>query len=135
MKIQLLKAIFCHQESIKNACRFCMKLSPVHVCRRDYIPYFKINTSNFCCPLFFKEYLNPQNRIKKMINEHTVDYHTCPSQLTSRIHPLIFLWTFKGSSLQIISLIFVKPGYPTMIAEKFQISGFKIGKYICESKN
>ena len=30
-----------------------------------------------------------------MINEHTVDCHPSPSQLTSKIHPLIFLWTFK----------------------------------------
>ena len=69
-----------------------------------------------------------------MINEHTVDYHTSPSQLTSRIHPLIFLWTFRGSSLQIISLIFLKPVYLTMVAEKLQISGVKIGKYIRDSK-
>ena len=31
-----------------------------------------------------------------MVNKHTVDYHPSPSQLTSRIHPLIFLWTPKG---------------------------------------
>ena len=31
-----------------------------------------------------------------MGNEHTVDYHPSPSELTSRIHPLIFLWTPKG---------------------------------------
>ena len=31
-----------------------------------------------------------------MVNEHTVDYHPSPSELTSRIHPLIFLWTPKG---------------------------------------
>ena len=90
---------------------------------------------HFLLSSFFQKYLNPQNRIKKMINEHTVDYHTSPSQLTSRIHPLIFLWTFRGSSLKIISLIFLKPVYLTMVAEKLQISGVKIGKYICDSKN
>ena len=40
--------------------------------------------------------LNPQVRISKMVNEHTVDYHPSPSELTSRIHPLIYLWTAKG---------------------------------------
>ena len=50
----------------------------------------------FCCLLFPENYLNPQVRIKKMVNEHTVDYHPSPSQLISRIHPLIFLWTPKG---------------------------------------
>ena len=31
-----------------------------------------------------------------MENKHTVDYHPNPSKLTSRIHPLIFLWIPKG---------------------------------------
>ena len=31
-----------------------------------------------------------------MVNKHTVDYHPSPSQLISRIHTLIFLWTPKG---------------------------------------
>ena len=34
--------------------------------------------------------------MSKMTNKHTVDYHPSPSQLTSRIHPHVFLWTFKG---------------------------------------
>ena len=42
------------------------------------------------------KYLNPQVKINKMINEHTVNYHSSPSELTLRIHPLIFLWTPKG---------------------------------------
>ena len=41
----------------------------------------------FCCPLFSEN---------KMVNKHTVDYHPSSSQLISRIHPLIFLWTPKG---------------------------------------
>ena len=32
-----------------------------------------------------------------MVNKHTVDYHPSPSQLISRIHSLIILWTPKGS--------------------------------------
>ena len=31
-----------------------------------------------------------------MVNKHTIDYHPNPSQLTSRIHRLIFPWTPKG---------------------------------------
>ena len=31
-----------------------------------------------------------------MINKHTDHYHPSPSELTSRIDPLIFLWTPKG---------------------------------------
>ena len=31
-----------------------------------------------------------------MVNKHSVDYHPSPSQLISRIHTLIFLWTPKG---------------------------------------
>ena len=31
-----------------------------------------------------------------MVNEYTVDYYPSPSEFTSRIHPLTFLWTPKG---------------------------------------
>ena len=40
-----------------------------------------------------------------MVNKHTVDYHPIPSQLISRIHPLIFLWTPKGFMSPEFSLI------------------------------
>ena len=62
------------------------------MCRSAYIPYFIINAPIFCRPLFSENYLNPQVRI----NKHTVGYHPSSSQLTSRIHPLILLWTPKG---------------------------------------
>ena len=45
-------------------------------------------------PLFWK-LLNPQVRINKMV-KNTVDHNPIPSQLLSRMHPLIFLWTPKG---------------------------------------
>ena len=64
--------------------------------RVAYIPYFKINAPIFCCPLFSENYLNPQVRINRMVNKHTVNYNPSPSQLTSRIHPLIVLCTPKG---------------------------------------
>ena len=35
-------------------------------------------------------------RINKMVNEHTIDYHPSLSELTPKIHPLLFLWTPKG---------------------------------------
>ena len=50
----------------------------------------------FCCPLFSENYVNPQVRINKMVNKHTIDYHPSPSALISRIHRLIFLWAPKG---------------------------------------
>ena len=52
---------------------------------------FKINPPFYCCPLFSENHLNPQ--VRKMVNKHTVDYHPNHSQLISRIHALIFLWT------------------------------------------
>ena len=41
--------------------------------------------------LFAKNILNPQVKIYNMLNEHSADYHNSPSELTSRIHSLIFL--------------------------------------------
>ena len=57
---------------------------------------FRNQSPTFCCPLFHKNYLNPQARINKMVNKHTVDYHPSPSQLISRIHTLKDTWTRKG---------------------------------------
>ena len=34
--------------------------------------------------------------MNEMVNEHTMDYHSRPSGLNSRIHPLIFLWFPQG---------------------------------------
>ena len=74
--------------------------------------------------------------INKMVNEHTVDYHPSPSKLTSRVHPLIFLWTPTGFISPGYFLgFFLKRVYCTMVAEKFHIRGAKIAeKYICDSK-
>ena len=66
------------------------------MCRGAYIPYLKINAPIFCCPLFSENYLNPQARVNKLVNKHVLNYHTSPSQLTSRIHRLRFLWSPKG---------------------------------------
>ena len=69
---------------------------PIKVYRGSYIPYLKINVPIFCCYLSLEEYFKPQVKITQMVNEHTVDYHPSPSELTSRIYPLIFLWTPEG---------------------------------------
>ena len=69
-----LKVIFCHQKKPKKADIF-LKLA-----------------WNFFSDICMK-CLNPQVSISKMLNEPTVDYHPSPSEFTSRIHPLMFLWT------------------------------------------
>ena len=56
--------------------------------------------------LFSENYLNPQVRINKMVNKHTVDYHPSPSQIPARVHPFIFLWTQEGVYLSRIFLEF-----------------------------
>ena len=38
-------------------------------------PSFNISAHLFCCFLFFKEYLNPQARIEKLVNERSVNYY------------------------------------------------------------
>ena len=78
---ELLETIFVTKKKKKKADRLGMKFSSAPI---------------FCCSLFFEEYLNPQVRSNKMVNEHTIYYHPSPSELTSRIHALIFLWTPKG---------------------------------------
>ena len=63
------------------------------------VPIWPISKSKppiFCCSIFSEECLNPHVWINKMVNGHTVDYHSIPSELISRIHPLIFLWTPQG---------------------------------------
>ena len=89
------------------------------MCRAPYILYFKISAPIFCCPILSENYLNPQVKINKMVNKPTVDYHPSPSQLTSRINPLMFLWIPKGFVyLSGIYLeFFPKPVYSTAVAE------------------
>ena len=64
--------------------------------QRFLYPLFKNQRPIFYCYLSFEEYFKPQVKITQMVNEHTVDYHPSPSELTSRIYPLIFLWTPEG---------------------------------------
>ena len=100
-------------------------LRPVY--RGAYIRYFIINPSIFCCPLFSENYLNSKDRINQVVNKHTVDYHPSPSQLISRILPLIFRLTPTGLIFpESLLIFFLKPVYSTMVADKFQIYSIKI---------
>ena len=45
----------------------------------------KKNQHPLCCPLFPSKYFNPQDRINKMVNQDSIDYHTSPSRLISKI--------------------------------------------------
>ena len=106
------------------------------MCRGVYIHYLKSNPSIFCCPLFSENYFNPKVRINKMVNKHTVNYHASTSQLITRIHPLIFLWTPKGFISPESWIFFPRPAYFTLVVEKFHIYSVKItDKSIYESKN
>ena len=53
----------------------------------------RLHSTLFCYPFIFKEYLNPQVRIKKITNKPSLNYHPTPSELTSRMHALLFLQT------------------------------------------
>ena len=56
-----------------------------------------------------------------MVNKHTVDYHPSPSQLISRIHPLIFLWTPKGHiSLESFLNFFLNLYIPLWLRKSFK---------------
>ena len=59
-----------------------------------------------------------------MVNEHIVNYHPSPSEFTSSIHPLIFLWTPKGLIspeyfLNFFSNLYIPPGLQKSI--KFMV--------------
>ena len=102
MKVQVKRAFksyfFCHRKSNKKADRLYMKFSSTSntSVQRYLYPLFQNQSPHFLLPVFSENYLNPQARINKMVNKHTVNYHPSPSQLISRIDPLIFLWTPKG---------------------------------------
>ena len=70
---------------------------PIQVCRGAYIPDFKISPTYFLLSSInvYVSFLR-SGSTKQMVKEHTVNYHHSPSELTSRIHSLIFLWTPKG---------------------------------------
>ena len=76
-----------------------------------------------------------QDQDQQIVNKHNADYHSSSSQLISRIHSLIFIWTlisiwiiyiyiwYIGS--KIFLEFFPKPIYSIMVAEKFGIYSVK----------
>ena len=91
--------------------------------QRCLYPLFQNQRHHFLLLPFFEEFLNPQARINIMLNEHTVDYHPSPSELTSRIHPLIFLWTPKEfSSLKYILNFFSNLYIPPWLRKSFKFT-------------
>ena len=70
-----------------------------------------------------------------MVKEHSADHHPCPSGLTSADTPSDISIGSLGFYLSRIFVEFsVKPVYPTMVDENFQIYGIQItGKSICDS--
>ena len=82
---------------------------------------FQNQSPIFCCPLFSVSYLNPQARINKMVNKHTVNYHPSPSQLISRIHTVMFPWTPKGFiSPESFLNFFLNPYIPVWLRKSFK---------------
>ena len=73
--------------------------------------------------IFFEECLNPQFMINKTANEHTVDYHPSPSELTSWINLLIFRWTPKRFiSLEYFLNFFSKLYIPPWLRKSFKFN-------------
>ena len=74
-------------------------------------PLFQNQYPTSCCPRFSENYLNPQVRINKTVNKHTV--------IT------IFLWTPKGFIPSESLELSPKSVYFTMVVEKFLIYSAK----------
>ena len=63
-------------------------------------------------------------------------YHPSPSQLISRILPLIFLWTPKGFiSPESFLNFFLNLYIPPWLWKSFKVIVLRLLQYICESKN
>ena len=93
---ELLKAIFCHQKKTirkQTDSEWNFLQPPIQVCRDAYIPYFKILRRHFLRLHVFRRMSQSSGQ---MLNEHVVNYNPSPSEFTSRIEPLIFLWIPKG---------------------------------------
>ena len=56
-----------------------------------------------------------------MVNKHTADCHSSPSQITSQIPSLIFLWTHKGFiSPEFFLNIFLNVSIPPWLRKSFK---------------
>ena len=83
--------------------------------RPHFLIYFFCSTISkstpiLCCPLFSEYYLNTQARTNKMVNKHTVDYYSSPSQLISRTCTFLFLrFIFPESFLNFFLDLYISP--------------------------
>ena len=104
--------------------------------QRCLYPLFQNQPPISCCPLFLEEFLNPQITVNKMVHEHTVDYQPSLSELTSRIHPLIFLMTLnKFISPKHFLNFFSNLYILAWLLKSYGVNSVKItDKYICELK-
>ena len=93
----------------------------IPLCIGVIYPLFQHNLPIFCLHLFSESHLNAQVRFSRMINKHTVNYHSSPSWLISRIHPIIILRTPKGCISREYFLNFFHHVYSIIFAEKFQV--------------
>ena len=99
---EAFKSYFFHWKSNKKSDRICKFSSTlITIGKRCLYLLFQNQCPHFLLPppfwkLSCANCLRTQVRINKMLNKHLVDYHPSLSQLTSRIHPLIFLLTHKG---------------------------------------
>ena len=85
---------------------------------QNQCPHFLLSTLFW--KLFSENYLNPQVRINKMVNKHTVGYHPSPSQITCKGTPFhISLDSRGGLSLQNLSWVFPKSVYSTIPFKKW----------------
>ena len=92
-------------------------------CAEVFVTPISKSTSPFsAAPSFPNKISNFRSGLKKNVKRtYYVDYHPSSSELTSRIH------TPKGFISPGYPLIFfLKPAYPTMVAEKIQIYGVNI---------
>ena len=100
--------------------------------------YFKITNPLFRCPLFFKEYLNLQVRIKKQQTQCQLrpkSFRIKISNTSSRISktPLqVHLFYFS----EILVSFSVKAVYCSMVGKNFHVYSIQItGKYALRQKN
>ena len=78
MTRELVKAIlfFFRKKKMQNGSAWNFPLAPNISVQQVHQPIFQNQRPFILLPLFFKECLNPQVRINKMVNEHKVNsYH------------------------------------------------------------
>ena len=84
-------SFFSTKKNNEKADNLCIKFvsTPLEVCTDTSISYFNNNVPFFCCHLFrrISEFAGQSQRNGKQ----TVDYHPNPSELSSKIHSLLFL--------------------------------------------